>query len=124
MQVKTGITATSSQDLEIDSENIKPTDKKMETRKKNDKITKSKGCQKKIEASYASLGHKAARSTHPTVAVSTYDSLRSGTRTEVVILPDDEDVSACREYNSEKRSRYISRSSYECVILNYFVAVL
>ncbi|KAH6799841.1 RAD3-like DNA-binding helicase protein [Perilla frutescens var. hirtella] len=41
VKVHTGITAMPSQDLEVDSENIKPVDKKMETRKKNNKITKS-----------------------------------------------------------------------------------
>lgn len=100
-QVHTGITTTLSQDLEVDSENIKPEDKKMSTRKKVDKITEYKFCQKKIEEIYASAGER-------------YDSLPTITKTEVVLLPEDEDASACPVYidlecTPEKHSRYISK---------------
>ena len=113
MQLHTGITTTSSQDLVGDSENIKPMDTKMEAKKKNNKVTNSKGYQKKAEVKNASFGEKAARLTQPPLSVSRYDSLSSGTRTEVVIVPDDDDAATCCKYidiecNSEKQSRYTS----------------
>ncbi|XP_047964909.1 Fanconi anemia group J protein homolog [Salvia hispanica] len=110
VKLHTGITTTSSQDLVGDSENIKPMDTKMEAKKKNNKVTNSKGYQKKAEVKNASFGEKAARLTQPPLSVSRYDSLSSGTRTEVVIVPDDDDAATCCKYidiecNSEKQSR-------------------
>lgn len=65
MQVHTGITTTSPQDLNVDSENIDPVEKK---------TTKSKCCQNKTEANNASVGERAAQLTHPSFAVSRYNS--------------------------------------------------
>lgn len=101
MQVHTGITAISSQDLEVDSENIKSDENKTLTRKKDNKITESKCLQKKIEAMYASVRER-------------YRSLPTEIKPEVVLLPDDEDASTCPVYidlecTSEKHSRYISK---------------
>ncbi|KAI3465455.1 hypothetical protein Pfo_022118 [Paulownia fortunei] len=111
VKVRVGVAANSSQDLEVDYENIKSVDKKKGMRKTNTKVTKSSRYQQIIEPNDILVGVKAAGLTHPSSPVAKYDSLSAQTRTEVVVLTDDKDASVCGEYidlecDSEKDSRW------------------
>ncbi|KAG8388918.1 hypothetical protein BUALT_Bualt02G0175200 [Buddleja alternifolia] len=110
---RVGKASNSSQNLDVDCENIKPVEKKIGTRKKSNKVTKSSRYQQKVESNDILVGEKAAGLIHPAVRGAKYDSLSTQTRTEVVLLTDDKDSSVCREYidlecDSDKDSRWSS----------------
>lgn len=96
VKVHTGLVANSSQDLDVDHDNIKPVVKNTVTRKTANKVTKS-SCQPKLESNNIFADEQASVLANPSLLSANCYSPLIQPKSEV-LLADNGDAFVCREY--------------------------